>query len=359
MQTPPYSALFDQWQNYQKSYLDAWQAMAESSAPGKSLGSPWNDLLEKWWKTFSTQSAPGSRDLFSMLVEQGKNFFNVASTLNGSLAEAMKIQTSGGEWEKVISKSFDGLRDSLAAGTSSIPMELWHKFVIDRFQSNGDWMPDFIKQFQDASKQILSMPALGQSREKQEQLQKLATEISQFQTSCAKFSEVQTKIHNLSVDLLQKKVIQKFNNQDYPESYRAIYDLWVDCYEEVYAEAVMQPEYNEAYSQMVNCLMSVTLTYRELQDDLLETCGLPSRKELDTLYRRFHDERRQAKIMRADIQSLKEQINQLVQSARTPAAAPEADFETPSEPASKPAPRRRSSRRATAAESKSTSKLST
>ncbi|MGH8500553.1 MAG: class III poly(R)-hydroxyalkanoic acid synthase subunit PhaE, partial [Methylococcales bacterium] len=319
MQTPPYSALFDQWQNYQKSYLDAWQSMAGSSTLGKLPGNPWTDALEKWWQTFSNQSAPASRELFSMLVEQGKTFFNMASTLDGSLSEAMKTQSNGGDWEKVISKSFDGLRDSLAAGASSMPMELWRKFVIERFQSPGDLIPDFVKQLQDNRNQILSMPAIGQSREKQELLQKLAKEVSEYQIACGAYMEVQAKIGNLSVDLLQKKVVEKFNNKDYPESYRAIYDLWVDCYEEVYTDAVMQPEYNKAYSDMVNSLMSMTLTYRGLQDDTLEAYGMPSRRELDTLHRRFQEERRQKQIMRTEIETLKEQINQLTE--RTQAAS--------------------------------------
>lgn len=369
MQTPPYSSLFDQWQNYQKSYLDAWRTMSESATPGAALGTPWHDLLEKWWKTFSNETPPDSRDLFSMLVEQGKSFFEMASTVKGSLAEAMNVKSNGGQWENVLCKCFDGLRDSLTAGASTFPMELWHKFVIDHFQANGDFIPNFIKQMQSAGKQMLSVPAVGQSREKQEKLQKLAIEFSEFQAACFNFSEVQAKIHNLAVDLLQEKVIEKFNKQDYPESFRAIYDLWIDCYEEVYADAVMQPEYNQAYSNMVNSLMGMTLRYRALQDDTLEAMGLPSRKELDTLYKRFQEERRQTKVMRAEIQTLKGQIDALTKGLQAVVAtheaqpeqlaeagdeaAPEQFAEADGEAAPSPAPRRRATRRSSAAADKS------
>ncbi|MCI0668550.1 MAG: class III poly(R)-hydroxyalkanoic acid synthase subunit PhaE [Methylococcaceae bacterium] len=360
MQTPPFSAMFDQWQNYQKSYMDAWQSIAESSFAGKQPGNPWTEALDKWWKGLSNQAPPESRDLFSLLVDQGKTFFDMASAIKGSMHEAMQVKSNGGDWEKVIRQTFDGLRSTLAVGTTSFPMELWHKFVIERFQSPGDLIPDVIKQFLGTEKQILSTPGIGLSREKQQQLQKLAEQATQYQIACGEFIEVQTKIVNLAIDLLQKEICEKFSCSQYPESCRAVYDLWVDCYEEVYADAVMQPEYNTAYSDMVNSLMSLTLTYRELQDDTLEACGMPSRRELDTLHQRFQEERREKYKMRADIESLREQVKQLAENTRP---APEPKAEKPVVPETKPAspavPRRTATRRRTPAAAKSTTPPST
>ncbi|MGH8549870.1 MAG: poly(R)-hydroxyalkanoic acid synthase subunit PhaE [Methylococcales bacterium] len=360
MQTPPFSALFDQWQNYQKSYMDTWQSIAKSSIAGNQPGNPWAEALDKWWKGLSNHTATESLDVFSRLVDQSRTFFNMASAIKGSLSEAMNVQSNGGDWEKVISKTFDGLRGTLAAGTSSFPMELWHKFVIERFQSPGDLLPDFIKQFQGTEKQLLSVPGIGPSREKQELLQKLAEQTSEFQIACGEFIEVQIKIGNLAIDLLQKKIIEMFSTNEYPDSYREVYDLWVDCYEEVYADAVMQPEYNTAYSDMVNSLMSVTVTGRELQDDSLEACGMPSRRELDTLHRRFQEERREKHKMRAEMEALKEQVRQLTESAKaSPEPQPEKPAVAETKPASSTTPRRTTTRRRTSAASKSTSTPST
>lgn len=355
MQTPPFTAMFDQWQNYQKSYLDAWRSIAESSISGKQHGNPWTEALDKWWKGLSQQAAPESQDFFSMLVDQGKTFFNMASAIRGSLHEAMKVKSNGGDWEKVIRQTFDGLRSTLAAGTASFPLELWHKFVIERFQHPGDLVPDFIKQFQGTERRLMSTPGICLSREKQRKLQKLAEQASEYQIACGEFMEVQSKIVNLAVDLLQKEISEKFSTSEFPDSYRAIFDLWVDCYEEVYADAVMQPEYNTAYSDMVNSLMDLTLTYRELQDDTLEACGMPSRRELDTLHQRFQTERRDKHKMRTEIESLKEQIKQLAASkAVSPEKKPERPAAEEATQPSPPAPRRPSTRRRSTATAKST-----
>lgn len=357
MQTPPFSAMFDQWQNYQKSYMDAWKSMAETSIPGQQSGNPWTEAIDKWWQTLSKQSVPaGSQDLFSTLIDQSKTFFNMASTINNSLNDAIKVQGNGGDWEKVITKTFDGLRSTLAAGNSSFPMELWRKFIIEQFQSPGDLIPDFIKQFQNTEKQVLNIPAIGQSREKQEQLQKLTQEMSEYQVACGEYIEVHTKIGNLAVDLLQEKIKAMVSKNEFPDSYRAIYDLWVDCYEEVYADAVMQPEYNKAYSDLVNSLMSVTVTYRELQDDALEACGMPSRREIDTLHRRVHEERREKMKMRAEIQAIKAQLlnvgaGNAAKSESSPKTADSSD--SAQEPKAATPRRRTTTRRTSAAAEKS------
>ncbi len=355
MQTPPFSAMFDQWQNYQKSYMDAWQSMAESSISGKQPGNPWTDALDKWWQSLSNQTASASPNLFSMMLEQSKTFFNMASLINGSLGEAWKVKGKGGDWEKVISKTFDGLRGTLTAGCSTFPVELWRKLIIEKFQSPGDLVPDFIKKLQDKENLILNMPAIGMSREKQEVVQKLAKEVTEYQIACGEFMEVQTKIGNLAVDLMQEEICEMFSAGEYPESYRAIYDLWVDCYEEVYADAVMQPEYNTAYSDMVNSFMSLTLIYRQLQDGTLEACGMPSRRELDTLHRRFQEERREKHKMRSEIEALKEQVKQLEAYATANAAAKNSPpVESASKPAASQRPRGASPRRAASKAAKPT-----
>lgn len=310
MQTPPLSALFDQWQNYQKAYMDTWQNMAGPATPT----SPWSAAMDSWWQSVSGQTTPENRDMYSILLKQGKSFFDMAATLNGSFTEAFAAGNDSAEWETVISRSFDGLRKTLASGSSSVPMEFWKKLIEERFQVPADMVPEFVRDFQASSEKILKTPGVGQAREQQAQLQHLVGLGMEFQNACGEYVQVQNKISNLSVDLLQKRVGEMFEQNKYPDSFRAIYDLWVDCYEDVYAEAVMEPEYNTAYGNMVNSMMALTKAQREIQDDTFEMMGMPTRRELDTLLKRFQEERRERHRMRAEIDTLKEQIRTLTET---------------------------------------------
>ncbi len=319
MQNPLYPPFLDQWQNYQKSYMDTWQSMAGNGMPSMNSANPWSAAMENWWKAASTNAKPQTKDMFSMLIDQGKTFFDMSSQLNTTLTEAFKIQDSTAEFENMVSKGFDGLRENLSASASTAPMDFLEKIASQSLFSGGDFIPKMLEQIQSESGKLMSMPGIGMSREKQEKIQRLARLAAEYNKSSGEYMKVQNDINKKSVDLLQKRFVEMYERKEQPESCRAIYDSWVDCYEEVYAEEVMKPDYNVAYGKMVNSLMALTKAHREIQDDTLEMLGIPSRREMDTLLERFQQERREKHKMRAEIEELKAQMGALAHAKPVPA----------------------------------------
>lgn len=320
MQNFPYPPLFNQWQNYQKSYMDTWQSMAGNGLPQMNSANPWAAAMENWWNTASINAKPQAKDMFSMLVDQGKTFFDLSSQLSNTLTEAFKTQDSAAEFEDMVSKSFEGLRENLSASASTAPMEFLENIASQSFFSNGDFIPKMLEQMQSESGKLMSMPGVGMSREKQEKIQRLARLVTEYTQASGEYMNVQNAINKKSVDMLQKRFVEMYERKEQPESCRAIYDNWVDCYEEVYAEEVMKPDYNAAYGEMVNSLMALTKAHREIQDETLEMLGIPSRREVDTLLERFQQERREKHKMRAEIEALKTQIGALADTKPVPAA---------------------------------------
>lgn len=364
MQNSPYSSLFDQWQSYQKSYMDTWQSMAGNAAPSNQAANPWSAAMENWWRAASINANPQANDMFSMLLDQGKTFFDLSSKLSTTLTDAFNTQDSADEFEKMVSQSFDGLRETLSASASTAPIEFLEKMVGQGWSSNTEFVPKSIEQLQSLSEKMISMPGVGMSREKQEKFQQLAMLSAEYSKAAGEYLKAHNNITAQSVDLLQRRFVEMYERKEQPESCRAIYDIWVDCYEEVYAKEVMKPNYNAAYGDLVNSLMALTKAHREIQDETLETLGMPSRREMDTLLQRFQQERREKSKMRAEIDTLKSQIEAL--AVTTPAAAakartPAAKTRTRKAAATKTsapktsATRRTATRKKTPATSKSTS----
>ena len=314
MQNSPYSSLFDQWQNYQKSYMDTWQSMTANAMPTIQPVNPWSTAMENWWKAASNNVQPQTNELFSMLLEQGKTFFDLSSQLNSTLVDAFNTQNSVDDFEDMVSKSFEGLKDTLSASASTAPMEFLEKMVGQGWTAGTDFVPKSIEQLQSLSEKMISMPGVGLSREKQERFQRLAIMAVDYNKATGEYLKAHNEISKQSVDLLQQRFVEMYKRNERPESCRAIYDLWVDCYEEVYAEQVMKPDYISAYGDMVNALMALTKAHREIQDDTLETLGMPSRREMDTLLQRFQQERREKSKMRAEIEMLKVQVEALTKA---------------------------------------------
>ena len=296
--------------------MEAWQSMNDATAPKKSLDNPWTAALENWWKSASTGASPQTKDLFSLLTEQGKVFFDLSSQINHSITDALQPDAHATDMEKIINKSFDGLRESLTIGATKAPMDAWLKIAGDSAKSTGDIV---LNQVHSTGHQFLAAPGVGIFREKQEQLQNLAKLVAVYQKAYGEYLNAQIEIGNLAVNRLQERVSEMFTNNEQPESFRNLYDMWVDCYEEVYADYVMKPAYVVVYGDLVNSLMNVTRAQREMQDDLLEAVGMPSRREIDTILRRFQEERREKHGMRSEIAELKAQISQLSAAKAAPA----------------------------------------
>ena len=97
---------------------------------------------------------------------------------------------------------------------------------------------------------------------------------------------------------------------------RELYDLWVDCCEDVYGEYVATDEYAELHAELVNTLMQVKRHAGALTDEFLGAMNMPTRREVNTLHRRLHETRREGKTLAAEIAAIKEQMERALEPKR-------------------------------------------
>ncbi len=95
------------------------------------------------------------------------------------------------------------------------------------------------------------------------------------------------------------------------DSARGLYDLWVGCCEEVYAEQVMTPEYARIHGRLVNALMALKQRLSIMVDETLGALNMPTRSEVRTLQDRLQETRRENKALRRDLEELKARIDTL------------------------------------------------
>jgi class III poly(R)-hydroxyalkanoic acid synthase PhaE subunit len=140
--------------------------------------------------------------------------------------------------------------------------------------------------------------------------------------------------------------LEKLTDEDKViDSARGLYDLWVGACEDVYAEQVMTPEYALLHGKLVNALMALKHRLTTMVDETLGAMNMPTRAELRTLQDRLQETRRENKLLRHDLESLKVLVSALdAGTAPAPAVALAAE-------AKKAPARRRTS--ATKSESKS------
>jgi len=87
------------------------------------------------------------------------------------------------------------------------------------------------------------------------------------------------------------------------ESFTQLHDIWVDCYEDVYAEVIRRESYQEAHGEITNAYMQLTAFQQEIQLASYEQQGLATHKGLDSTLRR-------QKILRKEMREVKQQLEE-------------------------------------------------
>jgi polyhydroxyalkanoate synthase subunit PhaE len=377
----------DRWLEAQKRYWDAWTDMAQrgldAAMPGsRAPANPWADAMEQWWKAVSPSAPKPAEDVFSQLVNMGKNYFAMAEglskpTTSGDVSEMVQ------NWMRTLSEAFgkagQGMNPLAAMGLGGktgrgampfwdLPFDTW-----SRTMSAGSPVPgDFLKAFEGdvpagmraQMDRFLSAPAIGYGREYQEQYQKFSRLVMEYERAMGQYQAGFGELGQKSLETFQKHLEAAADASGPVNSVRQVYNIWVDACEEVYAEYAMSDAYAKRYGEMVNALMAVKQQGARLVDEWLEAMNMPTRSEIGGLQRRLHDSRNdyrklsgEAERMRAELEdlagvvsgmealrqeldSLREAVKKLqdkpAPATRSEATAPESD--APAQPAATKTP---------------------
>lgn len=348
------------WMDYQRKYWDALNALtpegskttAEVSSSSASVN-PWADALDKWWMSASSLATPPVQDFYSRLIDQGKAYFGMVEGLNQALQMAASTGQSLSQWQDAMSKTFDSMKTAFTVpsrdvqdnarkmmGLWELPLENWERMASSMSVMPGDSLqginvPD-VGTMKDSIKgrldQFLSAPGVGHMRERQDQFQELTRLLINYQESMQDYARSFSDMGVKSVERLQKRFGEFVAEGKELKSLRDIYDLWVDCCEESYADYVSTDDYVEVHGRMVNSLMALKRHSRMMVDEVLGALNMPTRREMETLHSRFHQLRRQEKATQKDIEVLKSKVSAMATN-RPKRAAPKRKAATRPKPA--------------------------
>lgn len=337
------------WSEFQRKYWEAWSTVSRQSlsalSPQKGATNPWAEALDHWWKVVSGTTPPEVSDFYSKLVEQGKSFFRLAEGMTKTFESATSGSQKFMDLQHETEKALAGMKQAFSGSSTEahdlmrqvmafweLPLDTWQRTLSSLSVLPGDALQNLkLEGLERVSETIderidrfLSIPGVGYTREWQEQLQehgRLWLDYQRaFQHYAAGFNELGLKC----VERFEQKLKTLASEGKSVSAARELYDLWVDCCEEVYGEYVSTDEYAELHAQLVNTLMQVKRHAGALIDESLGAMNMPTRREVNTLHRRLQETRREGKTLAAEIESLKEQIGRAVRvqpTASEPRAA--------------------------------------
>lgn len=322
------------WVNAQQQFWNDWSEMARKTMQSKNEPSPgmWAEGLDQWWKAVSPGTPAPVQDLYDKLLGMGKGYFSMAEHFGQAANQQDSALEAINEWLENLQNSFTqmsggfpihadkGMRDFMAFW--ELPLDTLQRTASSMSPFPGDFNQAFhandaakaADEVRDHLNRFLSTPAVGYSRESQEQYQKVAQLILEYQAALQAYKLAFAQVAVRSIQAFQKKINEIAADPDAKkiESMREYYDIWVDICEEVYAEFAMSKEYQTLYGRVVNTLMAVKRHIGLIVDEVMEAFNMPSRSEINALERRQTEIHRENLSLRRELSAIKEQLGEMV-----------------------------------------------
>lgn len=367
------------WLNSQQNYWKAWADMAQRGmkAP-EAPKNPLADGLTQWWQTVAPMAPPAGREVFDKLMEVSKGYYTMAERfMSGAQAkpdggmEAINgwldgMQKMWGDWSQMGSAFRpEGMfpHDQFKGLTTfwDLPMDTWNRLAANVMPMPGDFTQAFHPEggnpmHQQVNK-FLSIPAVGYSRESQEQYQILAQRQMDYMAATQAYQMAFGKLGMESAKGFQAALQERVKEGKPISSLRELYDQWVEMSEAAYAEFVMTQEYQTLYGRLVNTLLALKHQMARMVDQTLEAMHMPTHAEISTLQCRQQELRRDNLKLHKELKSMQAQLEALhqsmLQAQATPSApAPVSEAAPAKAAAPKAAPKPASAKRSAAPKTK-------
>lgn len=327
----------------QRRYMDAWASLSKDATgstgeqTGNGVDNPWNKALEYWWQSVAQTAPDGTRDIYSKLIEQTQSFYFITDQLSRFMQGLSEIGQQGDEWREQLDAHFEQMKKYMMhaqqAGSSAAdsPFSAWQMPMDNllRSMSSTSLFPgDFLQGFkpdgaQQAADKFLSVPGVGYTRESQEQLQEGMRLWLKYQNTANEYQSAMAQTGIKALDIMKERLLQMAAEEKAITKLREVYDLWVDCNEEAYAEFVYSEEYSRLYGRMVNDLMAVKKHGRTIMDESMNAMNMPTQKSMTTMQKRQQEMRREVISTRSRLAALEKQMQSLQgQSAKPSPAKP-------------------------------------
>lgn len=308
------------WLEIQRKYWEQLTDLGRSAAgAGVPSGNPWESAVDYWWQAVSPAAPEAARDFMGKMVEQGKMFFRMADGFSRDLTAAGSAGTDG--WQ-AITRTLDEMQQAFGQGVQGgddplhkmmafweLPYDNWQRMMSSLSPVPGDMLRNMPHdQVKDNVKRFLAAPGLGYTREEQSQYQDLMRRTLNYQKALQDYLGFFSNIGAKSAGRMREIMVGLQQDGKTIDSARALYDTWVGCCEDVYAQEVQSPDYARIHGQLVNAQMALKQRMSVIVDEALGAMNMPTRSELKTLQDRLQETRREYKALRREMEQLKRQI---------------------------------------------------
>lgn len=128
------------------------------------------------------------------------------------------------------------------------------------------------------------LPPIGLAREQVAVWQELASIQAECQQLGQQLREVWVDVQRKALELLDERVRQRREQQEPVSSYRQLYDLWVECAEQIFAKVAHSDAYSKLQAELGNATIRLKARQQKVLEYALKQFDLPTRSELNSVH---------------------------------------------------------------------------
>jgi class III poly(R)-hydroxyalkanoic acid synthase PhaE subunit len=286
----PQSAWLDAWASTQR---DMWQKfLSGNAAAPQPVPGPMQFMQ------FLAQPLPeSSLDVTRKMMEFGEGYLGVAREF-WKLVES----TGGAGKGDTLQRQLDALRSSFSDGFAKLYgsgplgadlMAAWQRMGAGAAAGPGPGgqVPAWP-----------ALPALGLTRERQEAMERLGKAAMRYQQALARYAELLGRVSSDAVERLSQRITRSAKSNEPIGSFRAMYDLWVDCGEQAFSAAAHGADFAKAQAEVNEALMDLRAEQQKQVEDWARGLDLPTRTEMNTLLKRVNTLRRRVRELEEEVE---------------------------------------------------------
>jgi class III poly(R)-hydroxyalkanoic acid synthase PhaE subunit len=269
----------------QEEFMRRWSEMAGKATQGAAASaSPFNAPGgQNWFGLFQPQFTGPAGELARRYFGFHDQYLAATRGLSEVLTKSMvnpdptARARAFAEGLQALQQPFTQLWSQSAAG-----------FGVPGFQP-AEGGADFLQSLTKGFGNGVELPALGLTRERQESMQRMQKLMRDYLQQQAQLMQLWGTIIGDALKLLGERVAQKLQAGETIASGKALYDLWIESAEAVFAKAAHSPAYAKAQADLGNTVARLRTEQRIAIESTSKQYDLPTRDELNTVHRRLKD----------------------------------------------------------------------
>ena len=152
-------------------------------------------------------------------------------------------------------------------------------------------------------RQYLQIPQLGLTRFYQERFNSMLDKKNLFETTAAEFLSIICLPIEKSCKVFQEKLQSMAQEGKLPKDAKDNYAIWVKILEGHYMSLFKSKEYTDALHNTMDKMEDFILAKNQVLQDILQFLPIPTTKEMDDLYKEFHQLKKRVKELEKKVKS--------------------------------------------------------